>query len=73
MNGKPKQVFDPGDVIKKVGDLPPYLQSWLVRQIWTVITCFTSHERLKKHGRFDDSFDDILNRLMDMVEGKGKK
>ena len=26
MNEKPKQVFDVGDVIKKVGDLPPYLQ-----------------------------------------------
>ncbi len=26
MNEKPRQVFDPGDVIKKVGDLPTYLQ-----------------------------------------------
>ncbi|MFL6315833.1 MAG: hypothetical protein ACJ73C_03710 [Nitrososphaeraceae archaeon] len=26
MNEKPKQVFDAGDIIKKVDDLPPYLQ-----------------------------------------------
>ena len=26
MNKKPKQVFDAGDLIKKVGDLPQYLQ-----------------------------------------------
>ena len=26
MNEKPKQVFDVGDIIKKVDDLPPYLQ-----------------------------------------------
>jgi hypothetical protein len=25
------------------------------------------------HGRFGDSFDDILNGLMDVVEGKAKK
>ena len=29
-----------------------------------------THDRLKKHGKFGDSFDDILNRLMDIVEGK---
>jgi hypothetical protein len=32
-----------------------------------------THERLKRHGRFGDSFDDILNRLMDIVEGKKTK
>jgi len=32
-----------------------------------------THERLKKHGKFGDSFDDVLNRLMDIVEGKGTK
>jgi hypothetical protein len=26
MNEKPKQAFDVGDIIKKVDDLPPYLQ-----------------------------------------------
>ena len=26
MNEKPKQVFDVGDIIKNVDDLPPYLQ-----------------------------------------------
>jgi hypothetical protein len=26
MNEKPKQVFDVGHIIKKVDDLPPYLQ-----------------------------------------------
>jgi thioredoxin-related protein len=26
MNEKPKQVFDAGNVIKKVGDIPTYLQ-----------------------------------------------
>jgi predicted CopG family antitoxin len=31
-----------------------------------------THECLKTHGRFGDSFDDILNRLMDIVEGKAK-
>lgn len=29
-----------------------------------------THERLKKHGRFGDSFEDIINRLMDIVENK---
>ena len=32
-----------------------------------------THERLKKHGQFGDSFDDILNRLLDIAEGKAKK
>jgi predicted CopG family antitoxin len=32
-----------------------------------------THERLKKHGKFGESFQDILNRLMDIVEGKTKK
>ncbi|HJT49798.1 MAG TPA: hypothetical protein VJ729_16580 [Nitrososphaeraceae archaeon] len=32
-----------------------------------------THERLKKHGKFGESFEDILNRLMDIVEGKSKK
>jgi predicted CopG family antitoxin len=32
-----------------------------------------THQRLKKHGRFEDSFDDIVNRLLDTVEGKNKK
>jgi predicted CopG family antitoxin len=32
-----------------------------------------THERLKKHGKFGDSFDDVLNRLMDAVEGKAVK
>ena len=26
MNEKPRQVFDVGDIIKKVGDLPTYLR-----------------------------------------------
>jgi predicted CopG family antitoxin len=32
-----------------------------------------THKRLKKYGPFGDSFDDILNRLMDIAEGKAKK
>jgi predicted CopG family antitoxin len=32
-----------------------------------------THERLKKFGQFGDSFEDILNRLMDIAEGKQKK
>lgn len=32
-----------------------------------------THERLKKHGKFGESFEDIINRLMDVVEGKTKK
>ncbi len=32
-----------------------------------------THERLKKFGKFGDSFEDILNRLMDIAEGKTKK
>lgn len=32
-----------------------------------------THERLKKHGKFGDSFEDIINRLMDIVEGKEVK
>ena len=27
-----------------------------------------THDRLKKYGQFGDSFQDILNRLMDMAE-----
>jgi predicted CopG family antitoxin len=33
----------------------------------------TTHNRLKKFGQFGDSFEDILNRLMDIAEGKGAK
>jgi hypothetical protein len=29
-----------------------------------------THERLKKYGVFGDSYEDILNRLMDIIEGK---
>jgi hypothetical protein len=32
-----------------------------------------THERLKAYGKFGDSFEDILNRLMDMAEGKVSK
>lgn len=32
-----------------------------------------THERLKKYGKFGESFQDILNRLMDIAEGKSKK
>ena len=32
-----------------------------------------THDRLKRHGRFGESFYDILNRLMDIAEGKLKK
>ena len=32
-----------------------------------------THDRLKKYGKFGESFQDIINRLMDMVEGKTKK
>jgi hypothetical protein len=32
-----------------------------------------THERLKNHTVFGDSFDDILNRLMNIVGGKSKK
>lgn len=29
-----------------------------------------THARLKKHGQFEDSFDDIVNRVLDIAEGK---
>jgi hypothetical protein len=32
-----------------------------------------THQRLKKHGKFEDSFDDIVNRILDIAEGKSKK
>ncbi len=32
-----------------------------------------THERLKKYGLFGDSFDKLLNRLMDVADGKTKK
>jgi hypothetical protein len=32
-----------------------------------------THERLKKHGRYGDSFDSILNRLMDLAEDRTGK
>jgi predicted CopG family antitoxin len=31
-----------------------------------------THERLKEYGKFGESFQDILNRLMDIAEGKDK-
>jgi predicted CopG family antitoxin len=31
------------------------------------------HDRLKKHGKFGESFQDILVRLMDIAEGKVNK
>ena len=29
-----------------------------------------THQRLKGYGKFEDSFDDIINRLMDLIERK---
>ena len=29
-----------------------------------------THDRLKVHGRFGESFQDIINRLLDIAEGK---
>ena len=29
-----------------------------------------THERLKKYGKFGESFDDLLNRLMDIADGR---
>jgi hypothetical protein len=33
----------------------------------------TTHERLKKYGKFEDTYDDIITRLLDIVEGKIKQ
>ena len=30
----------------------------------------STHARLKEHGRFGESFDDLLNRLLDILEAK---
>jgi predicted CopG family antitoxin len=27
-----------------------------------------THDRLKKHGQFGESFEDVINRLMDVVD-----
>lgn len=32
-----------------------------------------THTRLKKYGQFEDSFDDIINRLINFYEAKNKK
>jgi predicted CopG family antitoxin len=32
-----------------------------------------THERLKVHGKFGESFQDIINRLLDIVEGKASE
>ena len=32
----------------------------------------STHERLKKYGQFGDSFDKLLNRLMDIADGNVK-
>ena len=32
-----------------------------------------TYDRLKTYGKFGESFDDLLNRLMDNMDGKGKK
>jgi predicted CopG family antitoxin len=32
-----------------------------------------THERLKTHGKFGESFQDIINRLLDIAEGKSSK
>jgi predicted CopG family antitoxin len=29
-----------------------------------------THDRLKHHGKFGESFQDIINRLLDIAEGK---
>jgi hypothetical protein len=31
-----------------------------------------THKRLKKYGRFEDTYDDIINRILDLIEGKNK-
>jgi predicted CopG family antitoxin len=32
-----------------------------------------THNRLKKYGKFGESFQDILNKLIDIAEGKSKR
>jgi predicted CopG family antitoxin len=32
-----------------------------------------THERLKVHGKFGESFQDIINRLLDIVEDKASE
>ena len=32
-----------------------------------------THDRLKTHGKFGESFQDIINRLLDIAEGKSTK
>ena len=32
-----------------------------------------THERLKTHGKFGESFQDIIDRLLDIAEGKAPK
>lgn len=32
-----------------------------------------THSRLKKHGKYEDSFDDIVTRLLDFYEGAKTK
>lgn len=33
----------------------------------------TTYDRLSKHGEFKESFDDIVNKVLDLAEGKRKK
>jgi predicted CopG family antitoxin len=32
-----------------------------------------TYDRLRKHGQFGESFDELLNRLLDDIEGKPTK
>ena len=36
----------------------------------TIIVNTKTHERLKTHGGMGDSFDVVINRVLDKVEGK---
>lgn len=31
-----------------------------------------THDRLKQHGKFGESFDDIINRLIDIAERRNE-
>ena len=32
-----------------------------------------TYERLKSHGKFGESFDELINRILDVMEDKARK
>jgi len=85
MNEKPKQVYDVGHIIKKVDDLPPYLQfinnaclSLLnkvlkMHENMTVFSCIRKMVKSKNYGRYLINIHTLLHMPIEYIYLDQKK